>query len=62
MTTKKKIQREPFLFQLIVGLFGMDETQEVEAEPMTNRELYFFFIIATIAMFTLSFLIKVFIT
>jgi hypothetical protein len=62
MTTKKKIQREPFLFQLIVGLFGMDETQEVEAEPMTNREFYFFFVLATIAMFTLSFLIKVFIT
>jgi hypothetical protein len=62
MTTKKKIQREPFLFQLIYNLFGPDETQKVEAEQMTNREFYFFFVFVTIAMFTLSFLIKVFIT
>jgi hypothetical protein len=62
MTTKKKIQRAPILFQLIVDLFAIKETQEIEAEPMTNREFYFFFVLATIAMFTLSFLIKVFIT
>jgi hypothetical protein len=62
MTTKKKIRREPSLFQLFVDLFGKNETQAVEAEPMTNRKFYFFFVIATIVMFTLSFLIKVFIT
>jgi hypothetical protein len=62
MTTKKNIQREPFLFQFIVGLFGINETQAVEAEPMTNRKFYFFIVIATTAMFIVSFLIKVFIT
>ncbi len=62
MTTKKKIQREPFLFQLIYDLFGPDETYKFEAPQMTNREFYFFFVFVTSAMFILSFLIKVFIT
>ncbi|MGD1045444.1 MAG: hypothetical protein ABR936_08985 [Bacteroidota bacterium] len=62
MTTKKKIQREPFLFQLIFDLFGPDEMNEVEVEPMTNRELYFFLVFMTITMFIVSYLIKVFTT
>jgi hypothetical protein len=62
MTAKTKIRREPFLFQLIFDLFGLNETQAVEAEPMTNREFYFFLVFATSAMFIVSFLIKVFIT
>jgi hypothetical protein len=62
MTTKKKIQREPFLFQLIYNLFGPDETQIVEAEQMTNREFYFFLVYVTSAMFILSYLIKIFVT
>jgi len=60
MTTKKKIRCEPFLFQLIFDLFGLDETQAVEAEPMTNREFYFFLVFAMIAMFIVIFLIKIF--
>ena len=62
MTTKNKTRREPILFQLIGGLFGVNETQKVETEPMTNREFYFFFVFATAAMFIVSFLIKVLIT
>jgi hypothetical protein len=61
MTTKKKIRREPFLFQLIFDLFGPDETHEIEVQEMTNREFYFFLIFITSAMFILSMLIKVFI-
>ena len=62
MTVKKKIQREHFLFQHLSDLFSSDEVHEIEVQQMTNREFYFFFVLATIAMFTLSFLIKVFIT
>jgi hypothetical protein len=61
MTTKKKIQRVPFLFQLIIDLFGPEETHEAEIPKMTNREFYFYLIFITSAMFILSTLIKVFI-
>ncbi|MGD0037407.1 MAG: hypothetical protein ABSC53_08965 [Bacteroidota bacterium] len=62
MTTKKKIQREPFLFQLICNLFSADETYKFEAPQMTNMELYFFLVYVTSAMFILSYLVKVFTT
>jgi len=62
MITKKKIQREPFLFQLIYNLFGADETYKFEAPQMTNREYYFFLVYVTSAMFILSYLVKVFTT
>jgi len=62
MTTKKKIQREPFLFRLIFDLFGPDETHEIEVQEMTNREFYFFLLFMTIALFTLSYLLKIFTT
>jgi hypothetical protein len=61
MTIKKKVWREPLPLQRIFDLFGLEETQEVEVQPMTNREFYFFFVSATTAMFILSFLIKIFI-
>ena len=62
MTTKKKIQREPFLFRLIYNLFGSDETQGVEIQEIANKKFYFFLVFVTIAMFILSTLVKVFIT
>lgn len=62
MTTKKKVRREPFLFQLIFDLFGPDETYEVEVPQMTNKEFYFYLVFITSAMFIVSFLIKVFTT
>jgi hypothetical protein len=62
MTAKLKIQREPFLFQLICDLFGMDGTQEFEAEQMTNREFYFFLVFVAIAMIALNFLVRIFTT
>jgi hypothetical protein len=62
MITKKKTQREPFLFQLIFDLFGQDETHEVEVQQMTNREFCGFLVFVTIAMFVLSYLVKVFTT
>jgi hypothetical protein len=62
MTAKKKIQREPFLFQLIYDLFGLDETHEVEIEQMTNREFYFFLVFVAIAMTVLNYFVGVFTT
>jgi hypothetical protein len=60
MTTKKKVHREPFLFQLIFNLFGPDESNEAEVQQMTNGEFYVYLIFVTMGMFLLSYLIKFF--
>jgi hypothetical protein len=60
MNTKRKIQREPFLFQLIFDLFDPEDTNAAEVQQMTNKEFYFFLVFVTIVMFILSFLIKAF--
>jgi hypothetical protein len=62
MTTKKKVHREPFLFQLIFNLFGSDESNANEVQQMTNREFYVYLIFVTMGMFFLSYLIKFFTT
>jgi hypothetical protein len=62
MTTKKKVHREPFLFQLIFKLFGPDESNEAEVQQMSNREFYVYLIFVTMGMFLLSYLIKFFTT
>jgi hypothetical protein len=61
MTTKKKLLHGSFLLQRLFGLFGPEETHEVEVQQMTNSEYYFFLVYATSAMFIVSFLIKLFI-
>jgi hypothetical protein len=62
MTTKKKVHREPFLFQLIFNLFGPDESNEAEVQEMTSREFYIYLIFVAMGMFLLSYLIKFFTT
>jgi hypothetical protein len=62
MTTKKKVHREPFLFQLIFNLFGPDESNEAEVQQMSNREFYVYLIFVTMGMLLLSYLIKFFTT
>ena len=62
MTAKRKVHREPFLFQLIFDIFGPDEAHEVEVQQMTNREFYFFLVFVTMGIFILSYLVKVFTT
>jgi len=62
MTTKKKVQREPFLFELILNLFGPDESNEAEVQQMTNAEFYAFLVFVTVAMFALRYLVKLFTT
>jgi hypothetical protein len=62
MITKNKVHREPFLFQLIINLFGTDESNEAEVQQMTNREFYVYIVIVTMGMFLLSYLVKAFTT
>ena len=62
MITKNKVHREPFLFQLIINLFGTDESNEAEVQQMTNREFYIYLFFVAMGMFVLSYLIKFFTT
>jgi hypothetical protein len=61
MRTKKKVHLNPIFFQPIFNYFGSDEIYEVEGHKMTNREFYFFLVFAAVAMFSMSYLIKIFI-
>jgi hypothetical protein len=62
MKTKKKVDREPFLFQLICNLFGTDESNEAEVQQMTSTEFYVFLVFVTMGMFALNYLVKIFTT
>lgn len=54
-------QNEPFAFWLIRKLFGSDEVNAGEVQPMNNKEFYFWMAIIVVGFLLVSFLIKTFI-